>query len=991
MRFSLSLWSILISAVVSAQEPLQSFYIDLGPDDGTNGNATLSPDENGTHWNNLTRPAGGEVITLANAMGVASTYSASVTERLSSNGINHGGLLGPLEEFLGEFAIATATQDYFFTNSSGRVTLEGLNPANAYRLSYFATRLTGETRVTEYRTTGQTEDVGQLQTSGPGSGSGGYGGNNDDLYVTALLPPTTNGRISIDVLRLEGSFGYLGLIKVEEFTDGEVVEVTTININGPTTINTAGASVQYTAEVLPQDATFTGVTWSIDNPFVAHIDDSGLLTVLNDGSVTITARSTEPGTSVFAQTTVAVSGQNGRSVLVDCGRPNSATPSPDAFGQSWNNVTSSFRGQQDPIDLVTTSGDATGWRLDVTRSASTSSNDVAAPGDALGSLGVATAGIDYFFTGNTGTLTLRGLDPNRGYRLLALGSWATTDPQSTRFILSGLNAATSTVQTSGPGAGRNDTLVNDNTLAITELAKPFPDSTLEVSFSASGGVFGILNAFQVFEYDGFELCPERDATEIVVLGSSVARGQGAPGDRGYAFQYGRLLNERFADGESDRHWMVTNVSVGGDNTERVLARFGTDLVGQCGSYVIIGLSLANEGIRNGGQEVYDQFQENMLLLIERSRAAGYEPVIVSNYPRGDYDAGDYEFIRDINQWIYQLDVPSVNVLGPVDDGNGRWLPSLQDDIGHPNLAGHEAFASAFVPSLFDALDAEKPVPEYQECCDLNLLTINDATGQLHVAPEAGLKSFSFGVDFRTDVEASNLLRIEDALSDPRIGIDASGRLILQSATSAPIILTDSAVNDNSWHRLMVTYQQATENFSVYLDAQLLAETTELAIEAPEFTIVGAPPLKGLQVRQIVLYRANLNAEEIALWQQNVLLQGSLEIYALGDAFVIGGAITVINYAQSTNQVRFDLIVSTDETAALPKGSVVASPNPTNGVVQLMHQAGKPITSVVIHDAVGRYVTRTQSTTLDTATWPKGIYYARVLIDDRVGVVRFVVE
>ena len=523
------------------------------------------------------------------------------------------------------------------------------------------------------------------------------------------------------------------------------------------------------------------------------------------------------------------------------------------------------------------------------------------------------------------------------------------------------------------------------------MVKPFPDSTLEVSYGDAGGVFGFLNAFQVFEYDGFELCPERDAEEIVVLGSSVARGQGAPNDRGYAFQYGQLLNQRFQEGLSNLDWMVTNVSVGGDNTERVLARFGTDLVGQCGSYVIIGLSLANEGIRNGGQEVYDQFQENLTLLIDRSRAAGYEPVIVSNYPRGDYDAGDYAFIRNINQWIYQLDVPSVNVLGPVDDGNGRWLPSLQDDIGHPNLDGHEEFAAAFVPSLFDALAQNVPVPEYVDTDFIQLSGGGVRTRQLYVTPETGMRSFSFGLDFRAEATQTDLLYLEDSISGPRISFNAAGQLELRDPLATPILLSDQAVNNNEWHRLVVTYQRATAKVLVYLDGDLLGEVSGQLLSQPDFAIGDANATDLVQVRQIVLYRANLNAEEVALWQRNILLQGSLELYVPGEILVAGQYDFLINYAQSLNELRADFSVSTNQPVSLAEGTLTAFPNPARDHVQFVHQAGRPISSVTVYDAVGRLIKATQADQIVTSDWPEGVYYARILVEGRMGVVRFLVK
>ena len=56
------------------------------------------------------------------------------------------------------------------------------------------------------------------------------------------------------------------------------------------------------------------------------------------------------------------------------------------------------------------------------------------------------------------------------------------------------------------------------------------------------------------------------------------------------------------------------------------------------------------------------------------------------------------------------DVPSVNLLGAVDDGTGKWVDGFWWDSLHPNAAGHAELATTFVPSLFDALDRGMPTP-----------------------------------------------------------------------------------------------------------------------------------------------------------------------------------------------------------------------------------------------------------------------------------------
>lgn len=57
------------------------------------------------------------------------------------------------------------------------------------------------------------------------------------------------------------------------------------------------------------------------------------------------------------------------------------------------------------------------------------------------------------------------------------------------------------------------------------------------------------------------------------------------------------------------------------------------------------------------------------------------------------------------------DVPSVNFLGAIDDGEGKWAKGFWHDSLHPNAAGHFEMTTTFVPTLFDALDQGKPLPK----------------------------------------------------------------------------------------------------------------------------------------------------------------------------------------------------------------------------------------------------------------------------------------
>jgi hypothetical protein len=208
--------------------PASSVLIDLGRHDGgVNGAVTTSPDPNGNYWNNI-GPSGGTVAqntAITNLVAVnnsPSTLGLTVlSSSFSANGIQNGGLTTPDQSWLGDFAVATATEDYFFVQgaaATGTLRLTGLNPALKYNLGMFASRTTdaSSTRTTMY----SVSDVNglhavSLQTSGPGSGSPArpFGNDNTIVHLNELVPNAA-GQLDLAVTVVNGDFAYLAVLQV---------------------------------------------------------------------------------------------------------------------------------------------------------------------------------------------------------------------------------------------------------------------------------------------------------------------------------------------------------------------------------------------------------------------------------------------------------------------------------------------------------------------------------------------------------------------------------------------------------------------------------------------------------------------------------------------------------------------------------------------------------------------------------------------------------
>ncbi|GAA4494021.1 hypothetical protein GCM10023172_03460 [Hymenobacter ginsengisoli] len=389
--------------------------------------------------------------------------------------------------------------------------------------------------------------------------------------------------------------------------------------------------------------------------------------------------------------------------------------------------------------------------------------------------------------------------------------------------------------------------------------------------------------------------------KIVFFGSSVPFGQGATNKYGYPARYATLLAQRAASGQGAA-WTVANISVPGDNTTKVAARWARDLRPQHGRYVVLALSLGNEGIHGGGQPIFEQFKTNLLALVQRARAEGLVPVVANCYTRNDYTPEDYAFIRQTNLLLHAWAVPSINTLGAVDDGAGHWAPGYWDDALHPNDRGHAEMAHVLVPSLFDALRAGKAVPHHAATSYVRLgpSQRGAATG-LTLRPETLLHPFTQVVSFRT-AGKGQLVTLQDSTATGSLSIGASGGLTYTSAKGGHLA-SPRRVNDNRWHQLALTHYYAAGQTVLYLDGAEVGRLPEQLLTR-QLSLGGTRAPRGAQYRNWLFYRAGMNADELRALAADSLLKSSLELYAPLDGRRTHALDSLRNLAQSTNHLRF---------------------------------------------------------------------------------------
>jgi len=632
--------------------PLKQVFIDFGPNDVNNGNSTTSPDVNGNYWNNMTSAAvSATPMALVNDENGATTFGLNMTTGMSTNGIQNGALLNPNASFLGEFAIPTATQDYFFGGSGG-MKVSGLDPTKGYSFKMFGCRDDKEIRITQFALTGANTVVTGIQTSGVNLGGAGVNTNNSGICVSDLVYPNASGEIGIAITK-NVSNAYLNAMKIEEY---DVTKVTNVNVVS-NAISTPDGTTQMLAEILPAEATEKDIVWSVDNAGIATINTEGMLTAHGNGTVTVTA-TTRDGSNVLGTAQIVVSNQKipTKRVYIDFGPidcvSGAATVNPDVNGNYWNNYTGDLKDAS--MAVVDKTNAASGITL------TTLSTFRVNPGAAimsitnptvaqLGDLAVGTATQDFFFSENsTPGLKISGLSQNKGYRFYVYGSRTGVDARISKYVFTGAKVTESYLMTTCMNLGGLGVNVNNSSLYTTPVifADANGDITLQMSSIISN--YGYLNILKIDEFD-------IDVASISIVGENITA------DRGTSQMSATVLPDNAA--VKDVTWSVNDESIATIDANGLLSarKNGTVTVTatttEVGSaisnsieitisgQIVTGISKANTSVEvfvkeetisvKGATSVVELFNSTGVKIL--TRIASVETVINSgNLPKGVY-------------------------------------------------------------------------------------------------------------------------------------------------------------------------------------------------------------------------------------------------------------------------------------------------------------------------------------------------------------------
>ena len=339
---------------------------------------------------------------------------------------------------------------------------------------------------------------------------------------------------------------------------------------------------------------------------------------------------------------------------------------------------------------------------------------------------------------------------------------------------------------------------------------------------------------------------------VTFFGSSVCAGSAAENQHGYGWQ---VFNSGAVD---SLKYNYINASTGGDNTLKVekQQRLTKKLYPTDPDIVVIGLSLANEGImrpqdNNGREQILEQFRSRLLAMADSLNSLGMKPVIVNCYAQSNFTSAHYDFTKRMNRQLNTWQYPSINVLGTIDDTQGKWVVEYAADSGHPNTEGHIEISYAIVPSLFDAILEGKLTPSYDWSRSYTIV-LNEKQIENPISFDVMHTIHSFTLSFR----------FKEVHNGTIAGFTADGQKHAISIEDHNLNYQDLSIvypkHLKNWNHVVLSHSYANKKTMLYVNGEFVGSVNE-QLEPTQIHFGGTSI--NAELKDLAIHRACLNRDE----------------------------------------------------------------------------------------------------------------------------------
>lgn len=410
--------------------------------------------------------------------------------------------------------------------------------------------------------------------------------------------------------------------------------------------------------------------------------------------------------------------------------------------------------------------------------------------------------------------------------------------------------------------------------------------------------------------------PRSYKERVLFIGSSSTAGNGAVNIEN---QYFNIIKRRV--GEDHYDWFFHGI--GGDDTSDVINRFYNDVAPFQPHFVVLQLTLGNEGLYTASirNTIYRQFRDNMLQLIRMVEQLGAIPIVIGQCctQRFTESSRYYQLAMQMNMEIAQKGVHVIDWMGQIADDNGNPLSGLMKDTLHYNDAGQRMLAGGFPNTFLKCAKARYGgiLPRYDGHVRINGAPTAMTPMFFIPDPADAIPNYSvfFRVKYAQPGGAVGMVSFNDIF---RIFVNGTtqNRIFMHNGTDS----TSADTNDVGWNKWMsigFTYHEHAKVAILYVNGiEVLRRTNQtvplerLALGGRETTYAG---LGNSEWKDLLLYRTRLSKEQMKQLHEGVYHQSSLELYCPLNDKLVQAYMPFTNLAPTLS----DLVVNANENNLVP--------------------------------------------------------------------------
>jgi lysophospholipase L1-like esterase len=321
--------------------------------------------------------------------------------------------------------------------------------------------------------------------------------------------------------------------------------------------------------------------------------------------------------------------------------------------------------------------------------------------------------------------------------------------------------------------------------------------------------------------------PTSESKRIVILGSSSARGLGSSNctSTSWAAKFGVAM--------VGKGYTVYNVSHEGDNSTAVINRFYTDVAPLLPNFVILAVSISNDGGPTAGNVNFHE--QSVHRLIKMVEGIGAIPVLMGQFPNNGYTVAQYGMLQDLYQQEEKLGVPIFDFLSSsVDPTTGHYLSQIASSDGtHPDDNGHNVFYQSIPQSYFDVAHTVRwtETPHVSQAWRWGSDTTNIP---LKVTPFPSLASFTASLWAKDNGSNFSFMGRYDSQGGNCVGCQMADPMIFRTSLQANDIVL--LYNGHSVRKSLEFYSRLTAIPGTYAPNQ--ADTGTQGLLGPTWTSLG---------------------------------------------------------------------------------------------------------------------------------------------------------